>query len=208
MNHVTPNPARTHHSLATATKRYVIKDGEYADCWHVGGTNHGCFLRFDLGGTPRITHVKTAVLQASAFMRISGSGIDGGLLGAPLAGAKLHREYLTKGPASIEGDGTNVGCASRYDDTDSPSTVVALGYTDSTSYSCKVEALKGASCAPRAMRRAAWHIGRRHTSTAVCAPQSLTQPPSRARCVLTPALRARAPISWRRGRKGWRWARP
>ena len=116
----------------------------------MGGTNHGCFLRFDLGGTPRITQVKTAVLQAShtptpksnpncatgeplapnpglaatehltsilgsegkpqpqphprpnravqasAFMRIGGSGIDGGLLGAPLATAKLHREYLTK----------------------------------------------------------------------------------------------------------------
>ena len=152
---VTPHHALTCSGLCH--KRYVIKDGKHADCWHVGGTNHGCFLRFDLGGTPRITHVKTAVLQASAFMRLGGSGIDGGLLGAPLAGAKLHREYLTKGPASIEGDGTNVGCASRYDDTDSPSTVVALGYTDSTSYSCKVEALKGASCAPRAMRRASWH---------------------------------------------------
>ena len=122
---------------------YVIKDGKHADCWQVGGTNHGCFLRFDLGGTPRITQVKTAVLQASAFMRIGGSGIDGGLLGAPLAGAKLHREYLTKGPGSIKGDGTYVGCASRYDDTDSPSAAVALGHTDSSSYSCKVEALKG-----------------------------------------------------------------
>ena len=35
-------------------------------------------------------------VQASAFIRIGGSGIDGGLLGAPLATAKLHREYLTK----------------------------------------------------------------------------------------------------------------
>ena len=132
------------HRSGLCHKRYVIKDGKHADCWHVGGINHGCFLRFDLGGTPRITHVKTAVLQASAFMRIGGSGIDGGLLGAPLAGAKLHREYLTKGPGSIKGDGTYVGCASRYDDTDSPSAAVALGYTDSSSYSCKVEALKGA----------------------------------------------------------------
>ena len=132
------------HRSGLCHKRYVIKDGKHADCWQVGGINHGCFLRFDLGGTPRITHVKTAVLQASAFMRIGGSGIDGGLLGAPLAGAKLHREYLTKGPGSIKGDGTYVGCASRYDDTDSPSAAVALGYTDSSSYSCKVEALKGA----------------------------------------------------------------
>ena len=40
-------------------------------------------------------HPNLAV-QASALMRIGGSGIDGGLLGAPLATAKLHREYLTK----------------------------------------------------------------------------------------------------------------
>ena len=132
------------HRLGLCHERYVIKpDGKHADCWHAGGTNHGCFLRFDLGGTPRITHVKTAVLQASAFLRIGGSGIDGGLLGSPNASARLHREYLTNGPGSIKRDGTYVGCASRYDDTDSPSAAVALGYTDSSSYSCKVEALKG-----------------------------------------------------------------
>ena len=132
------------HRSGLCHERYVIKpDGKHADCWHAGGTNHGCFLRFDLGGTPRITHVKTAVLQASAFLRIGGSGIDGGLLGAPNASARLHREYLTNGPGSIKRDGTYVGCASRYDDTDSPSAAVALGYTDTSSYSCKVEALKG-----------------------------------------------------------------
>ena len=38
---------------------YVIKAGKGADCWHVGGANHGCFLRFDLGGTPRITQVRS-----------------------------------------------------------------------------------------------------------------------------------------------------
>ena len=110
------------HRSGLCHGRYGIKpDGKHADCWHAGGTNHGCFLRFDLGGTPRITHVKTAVLQASAFLRIGGSGIDGGLLGAPNASARLHREYLTNGPGSIKRDGTYVGCASRYDDTDSPS---------------------------------------------------------------------------------------
>mgnify|MGYP004122540773 CR=1 FL=1 len=58
------------HRSGLCHGRYVIKpDGKRADCWHAGGTNHGCFLRFDLGGTPRITHVKTAVLQASAFLR-------------------------------------------------------------------------------------------------------------------------------------------
>eukprot|EP00908_Phaeocystis_cordata_P019737 Transcript_31336.p1 GENE.Transcript_31336~~Transcript_31336.p1 ORF type:complete len:258 (-),score=16.57 Transcript_31336:1252-2025(-) len=90
---------------------YVIKAGKRADCWHVGGANHGCFLRFDLGGTPRITQVRSPVLQAASFLRLAGSGIDGGLLGAPLAEAKLRREA----------DGVLVGCRSRYDDTDAPS---------------------------------------------------------------------------------------
>ena len=40
-------------------------------------------------------------------------------------------------------DGTTVGCASRYDDTDSPKAAVALGYTDASSYSCKLEPLQG-----------------------------------------------------------------
>ena len=52
---------------------------------------------------------------------------------------------LTKGPGSVVVDGTNVGCASRYDDTDSPKAAVALGYTDASSYSCKLEPLQGAS---------------------------------------------------------------
>ena len=53
--------------------------------------------------------------------------------------------YLTKGPGSFVVDGTNVGCASRYDDTDGPKAAVALGYTDASSYSCKLEPLQGAS---------------------------------------------------------------
>ena len=51
---------------------------------------------------------------------------------------------LTKGPGSVVVDGTNVGCASRYDDTDSPKAAVTLGYTDASSYSCKLEPLQGA----------------------------------------------------------------
>ena len=45
---------------------YVIKAGKGADCWHVGGANHGCFLRFDLGGTPRITQVRSMVHGSAA----------------------------------------------------------------------------------------------------------------------------------------------
>ena len=55
--------------------------------------------------------VRSPVLQAASFLRLAGSGIDGGLLGAPLAEAKLRREA----------DGVLVGCRSRYDDTDAPS---------------------------------------------------------------------------------------
>lgn len=55
--------------------------------------------------------MRSPVLQAASFLRLAGSGIDGGLLGAPLAEAKLRREA----------DGVLVGCRSRYDDTDAPS---------------------------------------------------------------------------------------
>ena len=32
----------------------VLKSGRLARCWHTGGINHACFLRFDLAGAPRI----------------------------------------------------------------------------------------------------------------------------------------------------------
>ena len=38
----------------------VYKSGRLAQCWHVGGVNHDCFLRFDLGGTPRLDDVLRA----------------------------------------------------------------------------------------------------------------------------------------------------
>ena len=59
----------------------VYKSGRLADCWHVGGINHGCFIRFDLAGTPRVTRVLTPVVQSAGVVRVVGEGINGGVLG-------------------------------------------------------------------------------------------------------------------------------
>ena len=40
------------------------KGGRPADCWHVGGLNHGCFVQLDLSGTPRFHRVQTRLLQS------------------------------------------------------------------------------------------------------------------------------------------------
>ena len=69
----------------------VYKDGRLADCWHVGGLNHGCFLNFDVAGTPRVTKVLTPVVEAGGFVRVVGHGIDGGLTGDPKILSALHR---------------------------------------------------------------------------------------------------------------------
>ena len=55
----------------------VYKDGRLARCWHVGGINHGCFLRFDLAGTPRVRRLLTTSLQSGGVVRLFGEGIDG-----------------------------------------------------------------------------------------------------------------------------------
>ena len=31
-----------------------LRDGRVARCWHTAGINHACFIRFDLGATPRV----------------------------------------------------------------------------------------------------------------------------------------------------------
>ena len=40
------------------TARQLREGGRHADCWHVGGTNHDCFVRFDASGTPRLERVR------------------------------------------------------------------------------------------------------------------------------------------------------
>ena len=71
---------------------YVYKDGKNAACWHVGGTNHGCQLRFDLGGTPRLTGLSTPVVQAGGLFRVTGHGIDGGLKGVAQVEGRLQQD--------------------------------------------------------------------------------------------------------------------
>ena len=48
----------------------LIKAGRQADCWHITGVNYGCFLQFDLGGTPRIVRPLTPTVQSGAWASI------------------------------------------------------------------------------------------------------------------------------------------
>ena len=100
----------------------------HADCWHVGGTNHGCFLRFDLGGTPRLTGVSTPMVQPGGLLRLTGHGIDGGLKGVAMVEGRLQQDA----------SGTILGCFSRDEDQNGD-TAVALSHSDDTSFSCWLE---------------------------------------------------------------------
>ena len=69
----------------------ITKGGRLADCWHVGGINHACFARFDVGGVPRVLRVHTPVVESGAALRLGGLGIDGGLNGREKLAATLFR---------------------------------------------------------------------------------------------------------------------
>ena len=92
----------------------------YADCWHVGGVNHGCFLRFDLGGTPRLSTLLTPWLQSASELRVAGHGLEGRVE------VKLSRES----------GGQQLGCRTHDADTD-----IALAYGNSTVLGCELEAV-------------------------------------------------------------------
>ena len=72
----------------------------------MGGTNHGCFLRFDLGGTPRLTGLSTPMVQPGGLLRMTGHGIDGGLRGVAMVEGRLQQDA----------SGTILGCFSRDED--------------------------------------------------------------------------------------------
>ena len=72
----------------------------------MGGTNHGCFLRFDLGGTPRLTSLSTPMVQPGGLLRMTGHGIDGGLKGVAMVEGRLQQDAT----------GTILGCFSRDED--------------------------------------------------------------------------------------------
>jgi hypothetical protein len=133
----------------------VYKSGKLAQCWHVGGINHACFVRYDLGGTPRVERLLTPTLQSSGLVRIRGQGIDGGLLGAPGMITTLFRGVgqLVVGACGEKDCAPSnmgmetIGCMSRVDGSGdavlSQETTPALAWSDSTSFGCKLDALAG-----------------------------------------------------------------
>ena len=108
------------------TARQLREGGRHADCWHVGGTNHDCFVRVDASGTPRLEKVLTPALQPGGLLRVAGQGVDGGLRGEAKVKARLVQA----------GGGQAIGCNSRY--ADDPTN--ALAHSDATSFSCRLDA--------------------------------------------------------------------
>ena len=131
----------------------VMKDGRIAECWHVGSINHGCFLTFDVAGTPRVLRMRTPVVESGGFVRVVGHGINGGLTGDPKIMSALYRGAQQVVGACGQKDcqasnmGTEtVGCISREggeegDRVLGQNNAVALAYSDDTSYGCQLDAL-------------------------------------------------------------------
>ena len=133
----------------------VLKNGRLAQCWHVGGENHGCFLTFDTAGTPRVNRVLTPVVESGGMLRVRGHGINGGLQGDPKIISTMYRgSSLAVGAcgqkdcqASNMGSET-VGCLSRLggeegDSVSGQNNAVALAYSDDNSYGCQLDDLAG-----------------------------------------------------------------
>ena len=78
-----PPPSTTYTSSGTFVNipLRAFNDGRPAACWHVGGLNHACFVRIDLGATPRLNRILTPALEQGGLLRTSGFGINGGLVG-------------------------------------------------------------------------------------------------------------------------------
>lgn len=137
-------------------KLRAIKGGKVAECWHRGGLNQDCFLRFDVGGTPRVTRVLTPIAESGGTLRLSGEGIDGGLKGATRLKAALYRGATPVLGACGEKDcqasslgAETLGCHSRPDaggDGVSGLTQdlqLATAYSDATNFGCVLDGLTG-----------------------------------------------------------------
>ena len=145
----------------------VFVDGRAAACWHVGGLNHGCFVRFDLAGTPRLTRVLTPLLQQGGLLRVAGHGIDGGLGGDGLGGDMTVIGRLFSGPGAAAvgqcgekdcqaatGGLATVGCKERHSDSSS-----AVAYADANNFGCRLQALSSGQVKPRGLglgKRVGW----------------------------------------------------
>ena len=139
----------------------VVRDGRIAQCWHVGGVNHNCFVRFDVGGTPRVNRLLTPALQSGGVVRLQGHGIDGGVLGSQRMIGTLFRGngQVVVGacgekdcaPSSLGVE--SIGCLSRVggggDAVRDENGQVATAFSNHTQFGCKLDALAGAS--PHAM---------------------------------------------------------
>ena len=144
-----PPPDADNYSTAglfTDLPLRAFKDGRAAACWHVGGINHACFVRLDLGGTPRLNRVLTPVLQQGGVLRVLGNGINGGLNGDTTVIGRLFSgtgvaavgQCGEKDCQSATGGLQTVGCKSRQDDTSR-----ALVYSDEENFGCVLESLSG-----------------------------------------------------------------
>ena len=132
----------------------VLKKGRLADCWHVGGVNHACFARFDVGGAPRVTRVHTPVVESGATLRLGGDGIDGGMSGRQRLAATLFRGSMPVLGSCGEKDcqasslgAETLGCYSRPDaGGDGVSGVtqasqVATAFSDASRFGCVLDAV-------------------------------------------------------------------
>ena len=132
----------------------VVRDNRVARCWHVGGHNHACFIRFDLGATPRVERLLTPVLQSAGLVRMSGKGIDGGVLGAPGMVGSLYRGggQLVVGVCGEKDCAPSnlgvemIGCLSRAGgsgDAVAEGQTVAYAFSDETNFGCKLDTVAG-----------------------------------------------------------------
>ena len=133
----------------------ILKGGKLAMCWHTGGINHACFLRFDLAGNPRLHQLLTPVVQSAGLLRMRGRGIDGGQIGAPGMIATLYRGngQLVVGACGEKDCAPSnfgmetIGCFSRVDGSGDAvrdqNHVPATAFSNETHFGCKLDALAG-----------------------------------------------------------------
>ena len=133
----------------------VVRDGRRARCWHVGGLNHACFVRFDLGATPRIGRLVTPTIQSGGLVRVRGNGVDGGVMGAPGMVGTLYRgdQFIVGVCGEKDCAPSNlgvevVGCLSRVDGSGDAvagqDNAVAFAHSDATHFGCQLDQLQGA----------------------------------------------------------------
>ena len=134
----------------------MLAHGQLAECWQEDTTIPGCSVRFDVGGTPRVLRVLTQTVDSAGMLRLSGHGIDGGMVGAQRLAATLYRGAVPVLGACGEKDcqasnmgAETVGCYSRPDAGGSgvsggpEETQEATVFSDATHFGCMLDQLAG-----------------------------------------------------------------